>query len=296
MTIETDIHSTPEVLKQTIAAVEANRFAGELLAGQVLFLGSGSSNCVGLASSRLYEDRRGAPAQALLPSEYRPRPDWMHVAISRTGQTTELITAMRVAKSVGARVLLIVGEADSPAEAWADATLALPFAAEQGVVQTRFITAAVLALRILITGDNHLWLPEAIEEALTREPIRFDQPHAVYLGRGWRQGLASSAALTLQEAALEVAESHQTLDYRHGPIACADAATFVWCFDPPGDDGADAVLRDVEATGAAMYQSAADPLVSLVQAQLFAAQRAIRRGVDAEAPRHLTRAVVLPNG
>ncbi len=296
MTIESDIRSTPTVLRETLAAVQTHASAGDLLAGQVLFLGSGSSNCVGLAAARLYEDRRGMAAQALLPSEYRPRPDWLHVAISRTGQTTELLTAMRAARSAGARVMLLVGEAGSPAEGWADVTLALPFAAEQGVVQTRFITAALLALRMLITGENYRWLPEAVDEALAGDPVDFDQAHVVYLGRGWHHGLAGSAALTLQESALEVAESHQTLDYRHGPIASADAETLVWCFDPPDDAVARTVLDDVAATGAAIYQAAADPLVSLVQAQRFAARRARDRGIDSEVPRHLTRAVILPNG
>lgn len=295
MAMEADIRSTPAVLKETLATVDANLSMADLLAGEVLFLGAGSSRCVALAAARLYEQHRGLPAQALLPSEYLSRPAWMHVAISRTGQTTELVNAMRTAKSAGARMMLVVGEPGSPAEEWADVTLALPFAAEQGVVQTRFITASLLALRRLITNEDYAFLPVAVEEALAGAPVRFEQPHAVYLGRGWHEGLARSAALTLEESALQVAESHQTLDYRHGPIACANSQTFIWCFDPAGDEASGAVLSDAVATGATIYQAAADPLVSLVQAQLFALHHATSRGIDPEAPRHLTRAVVLPS-
>jgi glucosamine--fructose-6-phosphate aminotransferase (isomerizing) len=294
--IDDDILSTPGVLRQTLAKVEADRTSGDLLSGEVLFLGSGSSYCIGQSAASLYEATRGAPAQAMLPSEYRPRPGWAHVAVSRTGQTTELIRAMRTARGSGARVLLVVGDRESPAEEWADVVIALPFASEQGVVQTRFISCALLTLRALITGQDLSSLPDAVEAGLSFQPTGLNQPHVVFLGRGWRYGLARSAALTLEESAAQVPESHQTLDYRHGPIACADAETLVWCFDPPDDEAASGVLRDVVAAGASVRQTGEDPLVSLVQAQLFAARRAAARGIDPDAPPNLTRAVVLPNG
>ncbi|HZU14322.1 MAG TPA: SIS domain-containing protein [Chloroflexota bacterium] len=293
--IEADIRSTPDIVRQALNVVAQDERVASLLSGEVLFLGSGSSHCIGLAAARLYEDARGLPAQALLPSEYRPRPGWTHVATSRTGQTTELIRAMQAAKETGARVILVVGDAGSPAERWADAVLPLPFASETGVVQTRFITAALTALRALITSEDLSELPEAVERGLSFQPEEFEQPHVVYLGRGWRYGLARSAALTLQEAALQVPESHQTLDYRHGPIAAADENTLIWSFDAPEDEVAASVLRDAAATGATIRPSPDDPLVSLVQAQLFAAHRAAAQGIDVASPRNLTRAVVLPN-
>jgi glucosamine--fructose-6-phosphate aminotransferase (isomerizing) len=300
MTIEDDIRSTPDILRQTLQTVSPLSLQ-TLLApthltppSPALFLGSGSSHCVGLAAARLYEEHQDAPAQALLPSDYRPRPDWLHITISRTGRTTELIEAMRRARGAEAQVLLMVGELGSPAEEWADATIALPFASEPGVVQTRFITAALLALRRLLTDEELADLPEQVERGLDFDATALDQPHLVYLGRDWRYGLACSAALTLQETALMMPESHQTLDYRHGPIACADPDTLVWCFDPSDDTSAAGVLQDVIETGARVHQTRDDPLVSLVQAQLLAARRAAARGLDPEQPRHLTRAVVLP--
>lgn len=296
VTIEDDIRSTPGVLRQTLETVAESKAAADFLSGDALFLGSGSSHSIGLAAASLYEATRGSPGQAMLPSEYHPRPDWVHVAVSRTGQTTELVEAMRAARSAGAKVLLLVGDRESPAEEQADAVIALPFASEEGVVQTRFISAALLALRALITGEKLDWLPGAVEAGLSAALPGSDQPHVVFLGRGWRYGLARSAALTLEESAVQVSESHQTLDYRHGPIACAGPDTLVWCFDPPEDEAAAGVLRDVEATGARVRQAEEDPQVALVQAQLFAASVARARGLDAEAPRNLTRAVVLPSG
>ena len=299
--IEEDIASTPAIARQTIDRVdEQGRVVAEVLRGPVVFLGSGSSYRIGVAAASLYEAERGQPAQSLLGSEYLPRPSWTHVAISRTGKTTELVDAMRRARDAGASCILIGGEPGSPAEEQADVVLALEFAPETSVVQTRFISAAVLALRLLIGGESSRRslqdLPERLERGLAEfEPEQFIPfEHVVFLGRGWRHGLALAAALNLQETALMVPEAHQTLDYRHGPIASAEEGTLVWCFDPQDDRESAAVLEDVRRTGATVRSSSEDPQVMLAQAQLLAARKAVSRGIDPEAPRHLTRAIVLP--
>lgn len=298
---EQDIYSTPAILRQVMSRVEehSGRLA-PLLQGPLALLGCGSSYCIGVSAASLYEQERLLPAQGIMASEYTPRAGWAHLAISRTGQTTELIEAMRRARQAGASIVLIRGEPGSPAEPLADAVLPLEFAPEQGVVQTRFITAAMLALRLLISGDVARRaladLPDRVERGLAAvEPdllARFER--VVFLGRGWRYGLALVAALNLQETAQAVPEGHQTLDFRHGPIAAVDAGTLVWCFDAPDDAASMAVLDDVRRTGATVRCSGDDPLVSIVQAQLSAVRLAASYGIDPDAPRHLSRAIVLP--
>lgn len=295
--IEKDIASTPTILRQTVERV--NREGDPLrraLEGPVVFLGSGSSYCVGVAVAALYEQIHGAPAQAILGSDYRSRPEWMHVAISRTGKTSELVEAMRRARDAGARVALVRGDGGSPAEAQADIVLPLEFAAEEGIIQTRFITAATAALRLIAGDATARQLPERMERGLAEfDPAPLiPYGHVVFLGRGWCHGLALSARLNLAETALMVAEAHQTLDYRHGPIATADEGTLVWCFDPIDDADSGSVVEDARRTGATVRWTGDDPLVSLAQAQILAVRLARARGVDPEAPRNLTRAIVLP--
>lgn len=298
--IEQDIHSTPSILRQTAARVAERAGAlAPFFDGPLAFLGCGSSHCIALAAAALYESERGAPGQAIMPSDYIARPGWTHVAISRTGQTTELVEAMRRARDAGARCLLIGGEEGAPATEMADAALPLEFAPEQGVIQTRFISAATLALRLLIGGADARRalsdLPDRVERGLEQfDPaplVPFE--HAVFLGRGWHYGLARSAALNLQETTLLAPEGQQTLDYRHGPIASADERTLVWCLDPRSDEQSAAVIDEVRATGATVRWTDDDPLVSVAQAQLLAARIAAAHGVDPAAPRHLSRAVVL---
>jgi fructoselysine-6-P-deglycase FrlB-like protein len=252
-----------------------------------------------MAAADLYEQSSGFPAQGVMASEYRARHGWSHVAISRTGQTSELIAAMERAHGTGASIVLIEGESRSPASAHADVFLPLEFAPEHGTIQTRFISASLLALRLLIGGQDAFvsldQLPDQVDRGLAEfDPVALARfSHIVFLGREWRYPLALAAAMNLQETAQIVPEAQQTLEYRHGPIACADANTLVWCFDAQDDPASAAVLEDVRRTGATVRCIAADPLVSLVQAQLLSVRVAEARGVDPDAPRNLTRAVVL---
>jgi glucosamine--fructose-6-phosphate aminotransferase (isomerizing) len=296
--LEQDIRSIPTILRQTQERINERKDALEpLLAGPIVFLGSGSSYCVAKALASLYEQERHGPGQAFIASEYIPRSGWMHIAISRTGETTEVVTAMQRIHEAGGTCLLLTGEQRSPAEEYANAVLTLEFASEQGVIQTRFIVAATQALRILMAA-SHMPpddLPEQMERALTSFDatplLAFD--HVVYLGRGWGYGLACAARLNLQETALMIPEAHQTLDYRHGPIASADERTLVWCFDPPDDPLSAAVIDDVRQTGATVQWTNVDPLIAVAQSQLFALHKAGSRGLDPLSPRHLSRAVIL---
>jgi glutamine---fructose-6-phosphate transaminase (isomerizing) len=300
--VEADIRGTPDILRQTAARVDevGEQFAAHLRGRPLVVFGCGSSHAIGLAVAALYEDRHALPAQAVIASEYRPRPGWAHLAISRTGRTSELIEAMRQARVAGAPAALLVGDRRSAAEAEAGAVLSLDFAAESTVIQTRFVSASLLALRLLIDSGARAALadlPAQVEAGLGADGIddlaQYD--HVVFLGMRERYGLARLAALNLQETALAVAEAHQTLDYRHGPIASAGPGTLVWCFDPPTDPAAAGVLDDARAVGATVYRSDDDPQVMLARAQLAAVRQARRRSLDPDAPRHLSRAVVLPS-
>ncbi len=298
--VEQDIRTTPAVWVETVRRVEeyAPRLTG-LIGPPAVFLGSGSSLNVGMLGASLYEAEVGTPAQAILPSEYRARAGWLHVAVSRTGRTSELLDAMRLARGAGAPILLIVGEPNSPAANLADLVLPLEFAPENGIVQTRFITSVMLALRLMLdsAGRSELHvLPAHLQARLQSEvPISLDgAPDVVFLGRDWRWGMALSAALTVQETALCVATAYQTLDYRHGPIATVSSQTLLWCFDPIDDSAGAGVVSEARAQGARVRMSDGDPLIELVLAQLLAVRLAERAGVDPDAPRNLSRFVQLP--
>jgi fructoselysine-6-P-deglycase FrlB-like protein len=57
--------------------------------------------------------------------------------------------------------------------------------------------------------------------------------------------------------------------------------------------GDDTLADDIRVTGATVHQGTADPLIELVQAQRLAVASAEHRGLDPDAPRHLTRSIIL---
>jgi fructoselysine-6-P-deglycase FrlB-like protein len=79
------------------------------------------------------------------------------------------------------------------------------------------------------------------------------------------------------------------MDYRHGPIAIAEPGRLVWSIGPAPDGLAD----EVAATGARFVTHGLDPLAELVLVHRFALGVALRRGLDPDRPRSLTRSVIL---
>ena len=211
------------------------------------------------------------------------------VAISRSGTTTEVLELLDQVQGQIPTVA-IIGDPGTPITGLADQVVALPFADEQSVVQTRFATTALIVLRAHLGEDVTAAITDA-ESALAApvatEWIEADQ--FSFLGRGWTCGLANEAALKMREASQSWTESYPAMEYRHGPISIAAPGRVTWMFGeaPPG------LAEDVEATGARFVQHSGDPLADLVLVQRLALERARARGLNPDTPRHLTRSVVL---
>ena len=211
------------------------------------------------------------------------------VAISRSGTTTEVLELLDQVRGQIPTVA-IIGDPGTPIAGLADHVVALPFADEQSVVQTRFATTALILLRAHLGEDVTAAITDA-ESALAApvapEWIAADQ--FSFLGRGWTCGLANEAALKMREASQSWTESYPAMEYRHGPISIAAPGRVTWMFG-----AAPAGLReDVEATGARFVQHGGDPLAELVLVQRVALERARDRGLNPDTPRHLSRSVVL---
>jgi fructoselysine-6-P-deglycase FrlB-like protein len=175
------------------------------------------------------------------------------------------------------------------------------------VVQTRFATTALALLRAHLGDDIGRLAADAevaVRAPLPVAPARIEQ--VTFLGRGWTVGLAEEAALKCREAATFWAEAYPAMDYRHGPIAVGAPGRLVWAFG----EIPDGLPEDVAATGATFVHSRThgchtvltswaagrtpvDPMADLILAQRFAVALATSRGLDPDAPRHLTRSVVL---
>jgi CRISPR-associated protein Cas5a/b/c len=288
--IEQEIASQPALWRRAGALAAARSDDIPAPGARVAAVGCGTSRHMALAYAAAREAGGGGETDAFAASEapVRRRYDAV-VAISRSGTTSELLNLLETLPP-SVPTYAVVGVADTPVAAAAQHVVTLDFADERSVVQTRFATTALAYL--LATGGVELESAAAdAERALEQQlPVEPAKPSAfVFLGRGWTVGLADEAALKLREAALTHAESYPALEYRHGPIALAEAGTVVW---PLGDVGRD-LLNDIEPTGATIVSNGLHPLAELVLVQRTAVARAKARSLDPDHPRNLTRSVVL---
>jgi fructoselysine-6-P-deglycase FrlB-like protein len=215
------------------------------------------------------------------------------VCITRSGTTTEVLTLLerlRAGDGPAAPTVAITTDPDAPVARAASSTIVLDFADERSVVQTVFATTALMLLRAHL-GEDVEPLAARAEVALAAPPEAriMDAEQVTFLGRGAAVGLAQEAALKLREAALAWAEAYPAMEYRHGPISLAQAGRAVWSLGalPPG------LAEDIGRTGATLVHHDEDPIVGLVRAQLVAEALAVRRGLDPDRPRHLSRSVTL---
>lgn len=285
--VDTEIASQPECWRRAaeLAGAEGERLPHR--GARVAAIGCGTSWFMAMAYAALRESAGQGWTDAFPASEFPAGRDYDRVvAISRSGTTTEVLDLIR-ALPAGIPSTAVVADPASPLAALATETIALPFADEASVVQTRFATSALTLLRAHLapaTADAD----DALAADLPLKAAGTEQ--VTFLGRGWTLGLAHEAALKCREAAGLWAEAYPAMDYRHGPITIAGPGRAVWVFGeaPAGLAG------EVARTGARFVHSAGrDPLVELVLAQRFAVAMARHRGLDPDTPRHLTRSVIL---
>lgn len=285
--VEDEIASQPHTWSEAAELASSVSASLPTPGERVAFVGCGTSWFVAMAVAVRRESLGLGESDAFAASEFPSERAYDRVvAISRSGTTTEI---MELLSAVDAPTTLITAVPDSPATALADATVALAFADEQSVVQTRFATSVIALLRSHF-GDD---LTEAIADARTALTIDVERLVSVdqctFVATGWAVGLTSEAALKTREAAQFWAESYPAMDYRHGPIAIAQPGRLVWNLGgaPEG------LAEEVATTGAEYVSHDLDPLAALVVAQRFAVALAVSKGLDPDHPRSLTRSVIL---
>lgn len=289
MHMEEELRSQPDTWQRAIE-MTAERSALPADGARIAVVGCGTSWFMAQAYADLRERSGHGETDAFAASEAFVDRDYdAIVALTRSGTTSEVLELLEKVRG-RVRTVAIVGDTATPIVDLVDGLIALPFADERSVVQTRFATTTLAFLRASL-GEN---LDSAIADARTAvdEPLAaelLDASQYSFLGNGWTIGLAHEAALKMREAAQSWTESYGAMEYRHGPIAIAAPGRVTWMFGPVPDG----FERDVAATGAHFEHSALDGMADLIRAQRVALERARRSSLDPDTPRNLTRSVIL---
>ncbi|MCO1613189.1 sugar isomerase [Micromonospora tulbaghiae] len=291
--VASEIAAQPETWRRAADLIARSRATEMLprLGERVAVVGCGTSFFMAQSCAALREALGQGETDAFAASEFPARRYYDRVvAITRSGTTTEILRLLGQLPA-DSRSTVITTAADRPAAKLANASVVLDFADEESVVQTRFATTVLAAWRAGL-GEN---LTPAVLEAQASlnaplDPALADRQQFTFLGTGWTVGVAHEAALKVREAAQVWAESYPAMEFRHGPISVVDHRSVVWIFGEP----VPGLREDLAASGALVVQTGIDAMADLTTAQRLAVELAVRRGLNPDRPRLLSRAVVLP--
>jgi fructoselysine-6-P-deglycase FrlB-like protein len=262
---------------------------------RVAVVGCGTSWFIAMSYAALREGAGQGETDAFAASEFplgraaAGRYDRI-LAITRSGTTTEVLALLDRVRAF-LPTTAVVGDPRTAITAAARDVIALEFADEKSVVQTRFATTALALLRAHLGED----LSPAIADARTAlgaplPEVLTGAEQFSFLGTGWTVGLAAEAGLKMREAAGAWTESYPAMEYRHGPISITGPDRVAWGFGPLPEG----LAAQIAATGGHVETSTLDPMADLIRVQRLAVAIAEARGLDPDQPRHLTRSVILP--
>jgi glutamine---fructose-6-phosphate transaminase (isomerizing) len=244
----------------------------------------------------------------------------LHLTISQSGRSDDLIEQTRAARKAGALTAGLINAVDSPLADVCDVVLPLGAGPELSVAATKTFVAtlsAILRLTASWGGDRKLTqalagLPDCLERAAALDWSRSFGALAraasmMTIGRGPTLAIASEAALKLKETCGLHAEAFSGAEFLHGPVSLVSQGFPILMF-MPADDAATALRKleaDVRRKGAAVFATSSGKrqdgrlpaiasghpetdAVCLIQSfYAMLVRLADLRGSDADRPRHL---------
>ncbi len=250
------------------------------------------------------------------------------VVLSQSGETADVMEAVREAKKRGAKVYSIVNAAASSLARESDEVLLLNCGPEVGVAATKSFTAQVVVANLVVDAvlgkrrPNRLdWLSGAVEEALkcdgqVRELARqyVERPDFYFVARGYESPMALEGALKLKELSYIHAEGMPASELKHGTLALIEKGTPVVVINPSGPSHAESLsnAEELRARGADVIgisderdevyrhfirvpkvQPEFAPVIEAIPLQLLAYHMSVARRNDPDYPRNLAKSVTV---
>jgi len=208
---------------------------------RILLLGCGSSRYSCLMGYYFLLDA-DITSEVVMPSETEHfvmlcDKDTLVIAVSQSGETADVLEAVRIAKGKGAKVLGIVNREHSLLENLSDETVHLNLGPERAVAATKSFLAQVhffleLSMWIqqtgypLTPGIKASWSIGKNEETIRKLAKELqDKEHVYYIGKGPWFSLACEGALKLKEVAYIHAEAFRSGELKHGSLALIEQGT-----------------------------------------------------------------------
>jgi len=337
-----EIHEIPSSVRKTAQSLKELQLPKECLdafknSDFIKIIGCGTAYNSGLVGKTLFEDQAKVRCDTEIASEFRYSNTLINnktlvIAVSQSGETADTLAGVKLAKMLGAYVLLITNVPNSTITNYADYSIVTKAGQEIAVAATKsyccqLVTFYYLAEQVALSRGIKVdliskmdSLAEKIESVFSLDEQLIDlaqRYHTVqsvfFLGRILDYSVAVEASLKLKEISYIHSEGYAGGELKHGTLALIDENVLVVSLETQDKLllKMENAVKEVEARGAnivivTQYDSAHKdvvklpvaedifmPLIEIVPLQLFAYYVSRCRGQDADKPRNLAKSVTV---
>ena len=301
----------------------------------VFFVACGSSYHACLSVSYIFSKVAKMHVNVVLGSEFSNyehflTPDSLVIAVSQSGETIDVLDAVRTAKKKGSKVMSIVNVMGSSLHRSSDKSLMLHAGPEICVLSTKTYTAQLAVLSLLaytVAGKyeegkknlEYVWNTiYNLTSASTRKYIKKlaerlkDKDHIFTIGRGLQFPTSLEAALKIKEVSYIHAEGFSGGELKHGTIALIEQD--IPCIVFASEENEKEIISnamEIKARGGYIIGVSPsnnevfdffiktpdvgnlNPITQIIPMQILAYQLALLRGCDPDKPRNLAKSVTV---
>lgn len=304
-------------------------------ANSVYITASGSSYHSALIAKYLFARYSRFRVECVMSSEFQDVVDLIDnnatvIAISQSGETADVLHAVRAAKQKGAKILSLLNIATSSLARISDSFLAINCGPEIGVAATKSFTSQLSVLYSIVDmmSDYRIGfakergeIEKGVDAVLSQEShianiatsIK-DAKDIYIMGRSLHYSIALEAALKIKELTYVHAEGIAAGELKHGPLALLDPNTVVLIINPSDSTFNDMIsnANEIKSRGARLIgisdkrseiydffiqlpkmDEILYPLIEVVPFQILAYYLALVKNADPDYPRNLAKSVTV---
>jgi len=327
-----EISEQPDSISQAGNNDQIQQFVDDIKQAKNLYItGSGTSYNAAEIAKYLMSKFAKIKINTVIASELPFSPDDIErdstlIAISQSGESADVLEAVKIAKESNANVLSIVNHLNSSLSQESSLVIGLNCGPEIGVAATKSFTSQ-LAILYKITDKlcngciNPDWenVSSIISQVLSNQSkIKEiskdlkDVTDIYVLGRGIHLPIAREAALKLKELSYIHAEGIAGGELKHGPLALMDSNVYVIIINPNDSTYNDTLnsANEIKARGAKIIgisdkesdvydywveipqiAESLYPIIEIIPFQLLAYYSALEKKTNPDYPRNLAKSV-----
>ena len=329
-----EISEQPDTILRAVDNNQIEEFVDNIKQAKNLYItGSGTSYNAAEITKYLMSKFAKIKINTLISSElpFSPNeiePNSTLITISQSGESADVLEAVKIAKESNAKILSIVNLLNSSLSQQSSLAIGLNCGPEIGVAATKSFTSQLSILykicdQLCNGCINPDWekVSSAISQILSnnskiKEIAKSlkDVSDIYVLGRGIHLPIAKEAALKLKELTYIHAEGIPAGELKHGPLALMDSNVYVIIINPNDSTYNDTLnsANQIKARGAKIIgisdkksnvydywidipsiDEALYPLIEIVPIQLLSYYSALEKKTDPDYPRNLAKSVTV---